>query len=440
MILKNKLIIIFTLSFILLFSSAIITMNKKAPKIDRERMKFQAKEIISQMKFSEIQPSKYYQAEIKSAKLSVSDPENAFQHKIQQLANHYLYKEAVDAKEKMVKQRKYVRGLQTKKYSKTVVDAEYAQNIRMLALAYNMKKNQVGKELEVKIIINWMVTQIKDENNFIDFDIYDPTLIKMITDHQMGLPVNYELPMFDDMTAGELRGLADQLKHMRFIGGKIATGNKETLVELRERNADSIIEHGGKPKPSTHEESKWHSTMEWVKGFIYSHRRLGGIFQTLDGFNLGGPMAEQYNLINEATNKELDLTAAISKSMDEAFKDILPLINRRRSTTIVKADGRDFKLSHRARFVLALNWGNEGNREAVLVGLNSKFNEEFFASDVMKMLSTMSDPEVRALDKVWEAKEPLWPEMSGVEVRLKGVAPSKVEPSPFIINGIEVSY
>jgi len=412
-------------------------LNKKAPKINRERMKNQAKELVYEMQFNEIQPSKFYRAELKAAKLSVSDSDNAYQHKLQQLANHYMYKEAVKVKDQMVKQRKYVRKLQTKKYSKNVVHPSYSSNIRMLANAYNMKQSQ-SKNDSVEKIINWMVTQVNDENNFIDFDVYDPTLIKAIQDTEMGLPISYELPSFDSMTAGEMKGLSDQLKHMRYIGGRLASGNKEALVESRIRSADSIVKNGGKEKPPTHEESVWHKRMEWVKGFIYSHRRIGGIFQTLDGFEVGGPMSEQYEIINKATNKQLELTSNISKAMDEAFKDVLTLINRRRSTTITKGDGKPFKLYNRERFVLALNWGNEGNRKVVIDGLNNTFDDVYTKSDVMKMLSTMSDQEIMALDKIWEAKEPLWPEMSGVEVRLKGIVPSKVEASPFTINGIEV--
>lgn len=413
-------------------------LNRKGQKIDRATLKANAKELISTMKFSEIQPSKYYQAEIKHAKQSVSDKENAEMHKIQQLANHYLYKEAVEVKAKMVKQRKYVRGLQDKTYSKNVVDPSYAQNIRMLATAYNMKQGEAGKRVSVESIINWMVTQVEDENNFIDFDIYDPTLIEIITDRQLGIQVDYELPAFDDMTAGELNGLSDQLKHMRFLGGRLAGETKDVLINERQKAADSIIENGGKPKPTKLEQNKWHRTMESVSKFFYSHRRLGGIFQTLDGFSTKGPMSEQYDLINKATNKELDLTASISKSMDEAFKDVLDVISSRRFTTIVKGDGQKFKLSNRARFVLGLNWGNQGNKDAVLAGLNEKFDDDYTEADIVKMLSTMSDKEILALDKVWKAKEPLWPEMSGVEVRLKGVAPSKIEAMPIVINGIQL--
>lgn len=412
-------------------------LDRKTP-IDRAALKAKAKETIASMKFSEIHPSRYYQAEIKHAKLSVSDKKNAPQHKLQQLANHYLYKEAVTAKERMVKQRKYVRGLQTKKYSKNVVAPRYAQNIRMLSLAYDMKQGDPGKRTSVERIIDWMITQVEDENNFIDFDVYDPTLIEIITDRQLGHPVDYELPAFDDMTSGQLNGLSNQLKHMRFIGGKLAGDTKSILVREREESSKSIDENGGKPIPTKLELSKWHKAMEWGKKMIYSHRRLGGIFQTLDGFELNGVMGKQYTLANRATNKELELTADMSKSMDEAFKGVLDVISSRRFTTIVKGDGQKLRLSNRARFVLGLNWGNKGNKEAVLAGLNEKFDDDYTEADIVKMLSTMSDVEILALDKVWKAKEPLWPEMSGVEVRLKGVAPSKVQPEPFIINGIRL--
>jgi hypothetical protein len=412
-------------------------LNRNAPVYDREILKAKAKETIAEMKFSEIKPSRHYQAEIRYAKLSISDPDNAYQHKLQQLVNHYLYKESVRVRESMVKQRKYIRGLQTKQYSNRVVDPIYSSNIRVLSSAYDMKKG-AQKESDVRSIVNWMVTQINDQNDFIDFDVYDPALIEMVTNYEKGAPIDYTLTRFEDMTAEEMKGVADQLKHMRYLGGRLAQGKKETLNNLRKQAADSIIEQGGKAKPFKHEVTPWQRTAELVKGFFYSHRRLGGIFETLDGFELGKPMAKVYQMINEATNKELELTSGMSESMDSAFKDVLELISRRRTSTITKQDGKPFNLTHRARFVLGLNWGNEGNREAVLLGLNEKSGEEYTEVDILNMLSTMSDPEIRALDQVWDAKEPLWGEMSGVEVRLKGVSPAKIEASPFMLNGIEI--
>ena len=414
-------------------------LGKNKPAIDRVTLKNKAKEMIASMKFKEIQPSKYYQAEIRAAKNAVENPEQAFDYKVQQLANHYLYKEAVDAKERMVKGRKYVRGMQTRVFPKNVVAPEYSSNIRLLANVYNMKQGDAGKVRDIDQLVNWMVTQVEDENNFINFDIYDQNLINIITDKKMSRPVDYEIPTFEDMTFADMTGLVNQLKHMRFIGGKLAEGNKEDIVARRDSMAESIIKNGGATKPVVHEETPWQKRAEFVKGLIYSHRRIGGILETLDGYNPDGPMMEVYQRINESSNTELELTSKTSEMMDDAFKDVLPLISGRKFTTITKADGFPLKLSHRARFTLALNWGNKGNREAVLEGLNNKFNDTYTEADVMKMLSTMSESEILALDKVWQAKEHLWPKMSGVEVRIKGVAPEKVEPAPFTINGIKVN-
>lgn len=417
-------------------------LNRKGPRIDRQRLKDNAKELISEMKFSEIQPSKYYQAEIKSAKMSVSDKENATQHKIQQLANHYLYKEAVKAKEEMVKIRRYVRKLQDKTYSTRVVEQTYAKYIQMLAKSYNMKQGEAGKKDNTLEIVNWMIPQLNDE--FIQFDILDPALLQMIHDHVEKIPNDYELPAFDDMTLGELQGLSDQLKHFRHIGGKLADENKAQLVNERAADSDSIIDNGGKKKPTKMVETKWFKLVEMNKKFIYSHRRIGGIFQTLDGFLTGGRMARYYTEINDASNKELELTADMSESMKEAFDGVMDFIGGiagRRKTTIIKADGKPFELDNRSRFVLGLNWGNEGNKFAVVEGMNAKLSEEhgeFTEADIMKMLSGMSETEIRGLDKVWKAKEPLWPELSAVEMRLKGVSPPKVELTPLVINGIQL--
>lgn len=422
-----------------LLLSELRALKPKATRIDTSYLKAQAKKLISTMKYNEIKPSKYYRAEIKAAKKAVEDPDNAYQYKVQQLANHYMYKEAVIVRDQMIKQRRYVRKLQTQQYPANTVDPMYAQNIRMLARAYNMKQGAARRENDTENIVTWMITQIEDENNFINFDIYDPALIQMIQARQMGLPVDYTLPEFADLTAAELKGLYNQLRHMRFVGGKSSVSQKKEMDVSRGTAALSIRKQARKQIPATHDVSLSERRKDTFLELGYSHRRIGGIFETLDGFEEGLPMADENERIAKASDKALDLTNDIAKAMDEAFKGVLKLINRRKTTTIIKDDGMEFTLNHRARFVLGLNWGNEGNKKAVLDGLNNKFLTQFTERDIVRMLSTMSNAELEALNKVWAAKEPLWPEMSGVEVRLKGVAPPKVEAVPFEINDVKLT-
>jgi len=416
-------------------------LSRKKSPINREYLKAEAKKLIGSMKYKEIKPNKFYHAEIRAAKKAVTstDDQEILTAKTQQIANHYLYREAVTARDQMNKQRKQVKGFETREYTPKSVDPSYAQNIRMLAKSYNMRQGDARKSLDVERVVSWMITQMDDPNNYVDLSIFDPNIIEMIVARQDGKPVDYVLPEFNDLTANELKGLTDQLRHMRFVGGKLSDTAKNELMVKRQEAAESIDKFAKKKIAPRHEVTTTERIKDSFLEFGYSHRRIGGIFETLDGFKEDGPMAQEYEKITDASNKELELTDLMADSMNAAFKGVTKQINKFKKETITKADGVDFTLSHRARFTLALNWGNQGNRDAVLEGLNAKFPDAYTANDITTMLSTMSRPELEALNKIWAAKDALWPEMSKVEVNRKGVAPAKVEALPFTVNDVKLT-
>ena len=410
--------------------------------INREYLKAQAKTMIGSMTYAEIKPSKFYRAELRATQKAVTatSEQEAYEAKIQQIANHYLYRESVLTHEAMERQRKYVNRAQTKTYSKGQMDQSYALNRMMLAKSYNMRQGEPQRNLNVQNIVAWMATQITTPNGYADLDILDPHIMKMVADFINGKPVDYTLPTFKDLTAKELRGLYDQLRHMRFIGGRLSDEARAKLGASRQTFADSIKENTNKEIEITLEEKGTMArSFDAFKELVFSHRRLGGIMETLDGFESGGPGEAQYRKMTDATNKELELTDRIAEELDDSFKPVLKSINKRHKTTITRQDGGKFTLSHRQRFVLALNWGNQSNKDTVLQGLNENLRGEYTEADVIKMLSGMTNTELEAVNKVWAVNESLWPEMSSVEMRVKGVSTTKIQPLPFVINGVRMT-
>jgi hypothetical protein len=414
-------------------------LNKKT-LIDRDYLESEARRMIAGMKYSEIKPDKYFKAEIRAAKKAVAAKTDAdkFEAKAQQIANHYLYRRAMEVKDQMESQRKYVRGIQTRSYNPKDVHPSHIANLKLLAKSYEMRKDDPQRPRNYESILDWMITQMNDENHYVQLEVVDVNLAKAMVDREAGKPVSYTFPGFDDMTAEELTGLYDQLKHLRFVGGKMSENAGTEMMISRINSAASITNNAQKIIPPQHERSALASVADSVVKFGFSHLRIRSIFNTLDGYESKGAMDKEYQLITNAFNKELALTDQLAKSMDAAFKPVFKIINRRKQTTITKQDGRDWTLTNRARFVLGLNWGNEGNRQALLEGLNNKFQDNYTEADVMKMLGSMSREELQALNDVWDAKEALWPELSGAQVRIKGVAPPKIQATPFEVNGVKL--
>jgi len=412
-------------------------LDKKS-KINRTYLKDEAARMIASMKFGEIRPNKYYRNEIKAAQDAVTakSADEKLHAKTRQLANHYLYKEALATKEKIEKHRKYIKNVQSFDYGSTV-EASYVANMKMLSESYDMRKNP-DQPRNVESLINWMITQTEDINNFVSLEILDVNLATMLSRRDNGETVNYTLPTWEEMTAAEIKSVHDMLKHMRFVGGQLSDTAKVRMGEERQSAADSVKANARETIVAKHVEKKTDRIKDGVKRFLHSHRRLAGLFFRLDGFEYDGELAKQYDKVVDAGNVELELTGVMTKDMDNAFKKVYKKISRRNEATVTKSDGENWTLTHRARFVLALNWGNDGNREAVLEGLNNKFEDEYTAEDVMAMMSTMGKDELNAVNAVWIAKEQLWPKMSAVSVRMTGVTPAKVVPSSFKVNGVHM--
>jgi len=407
-------------------------------KINREYLKAEAKRLMQTMKFGEIRPDKYYRAEIKAAQDAVTAETEAdmLSAKIRQISNHYLYREAVKVRDQIDKHRKYINSVKKRQYKAREVDPDYVANMKLLANAYDMRKNP-QQPVDVQALLGWMNDQIIDENNFVKVEYIDTNLAAMILQRSMGQPVTYKLPGWKDMTAEQIKSVHDQLKHLRFVGGKASELSRRDLQADRQAAADHVAANKDRRKPK-HYETKWSKLGDKVQKFFLSHRRLGGLMDILDGFRHDGPLQAEYEKITDASNTELDMKIEMSKKIDEAFKTIHHIINHRKKATVTKADGQTWTLSYRARFALMLNWGNTGNRTATLEGLNAKFTDEYTEADVEQMLSTMSVAELEAVNQIWTAKESLWPAMSGVSVRMSGVTPPKVEATPFMINGVHM--
>jgi hypothetical protein len=83
---------------------------------------------------------------------------------------------------------------------------------------------------------------------------------------------------------------------------------------------------------------------------------------------------------------------------------------------------------------MALNWGNEGNREA----MRNQDQMPLLDEDVIKALETLTAEELGLVNRIWEYVDKFYPEMAKLEQEATGVAPRKVEADPFVINGVQM--
>lgn len=418
----------------------------KPDRINREELKAKAKELIGTMKNSEIKPNKFYRAAMKAAERAgkAQSEEEQIQAKIQQLANHYLYKEALTAKEKLDRQSSYVKKMQTKKWRTTEVGGDYRRIIGLVSNMYDAKKEPMD---DVMSALSWFNTQVENEAG-VYANVLDHNLLAVLEQQVLARekgeqfnPSGYQFPKLADLTVDEMQGLYEQLKHLRWIGGKLAEGQNAIDALERAKFAESIAKNGGKDfKDDKGIPDKYQSDKRDFRHFLYKNISLLNMVRKLDNdFKNDNGMAFEkiFMDIQSANSKKIALHTEIYNLMKDELKDIYKLGLDRKKVDYPLENGGTIPLGSEHRFMLAMYWGTESSREAIIKGFENTYG--LTENDVMNILRTMSPDELATVNKMWKINEHFWPRLRETVIAHEGVAPVKLEPTPFEINGVQMT-
>jgi hypothetical protein len=420
-----------------LLAMEIKALSKRKPAINREYLKAQAAMMIGQKSYSQVKPDRYYRAMVKAAKESVK-AEDPLQFKIQELTNHYLYKESLQVREQMKKNRRFIRGRQRAEYDTKKVDAEYVQQIKMLSEMYEMrdKPKQLAR---LNDILNFYTAQIAElGGELTDLSLLDPNLVRAIeyrTAHGMSLQ-GFNLIQFDDMNSQDLQGVVDMLRHLRYIGGQISEMNGEEAIKLRMQMAEEIRKNGGKDHPVQRGKQRTgESAKRSWNHMVNTMPSLANMIRKLDGDKDGGIMfSEIYTMISDANDRKLELNKQFYDEFQELMGDTSRVgLSRRDAQTFVLESGEQVEFTSEERFMVALYWGTESSRESVKEawGMSDQ--------DVIEILSTLSLDQLKLANATWAMNESQWPDLRDAAIDMVGFAPPKLEPLPFVVNGVQLT-
>lgn len=82
------------------------------------------------------------------------------------------------------------------------------------------------------------------------------------------------------------------------------------------------------------------------------------------------------------------------------------------------------------RLAIALNWGNEDNRAALIEDKQRRWSE----GDYRAILATLTERDWAFVQDTWDYLDRFWPEIAALEKTRKGIAPPKVEASAFRVQ------
>lgn len=366
------------------------------------------------------------------AAVNKKDFMSAAHHKQKELLNVELYRRAMEMKDEVSKIVDYMNGFSKSTVREKLARAgdQYLEQIDAILERFDFRRSVTGPQAKRRLsLVEWVEARVK-----------------------AGLPVNvpkevlneaYRKP-YKDMTLDEMQAISDTAKHIQHMS---ALKNK-LMAAMRKRELNAVIDlltetaminarHSGKVDPETR--LPQNAIGDTLGGFLAAHRKMSSIVREIDGFVDGGAWWESVMWpINQAAAEEAYMHEQANERLRAIFGRFMTMTERVKDAAMVASFGKigegiyarkyikeiDASLSHMGRLMVALNWGNEDNRQRVMDGY------QWTQSQVDAILDGLGEDDWRFVQVVWDFLEEYWPKIEGLSKRVDGIAPKHVQASP----------
>jgi len=383
-----------------------------------------AERIIAAKKIDDaIKPSRFYYAEVRSSRefgraLARKDYVAAADAKRKQLLNHYLYRLSRDADSEVQKILKRFAKLQKPPVKGRVkIDEDYHNKIREILAAYGFGARMSARrelKLELEAIAQWMQAKEADDSA------------------ELTIPLEIEEARnkthFRDMTLNEFRALRDMVYNIETQGRRkleyTLNGQQRAFEEVKQEllaaaeESGPIVPRALNPSPLGQFRDK----------FFAMQTKAREYFRRLDSGNMQGKF---HDAIISDIDKGIDRLNVRLKDAADKFRNLLEASYSREELAKManhkfQIDGLGDGFTHENLLMMALNWGNEENRRALLHGDGW---DHAVVDRILKERLTAKDWQF--VQGVWDWFNSYWPEASALERRRRGFTPPKVEALPF---------
>lgn len=381
-----------------------------------------AQAMVARSKVRDVKPSTYASAEARAAKAAekasrAGDLTLAAAEKRNQLVNTYAAKAAYDALEEVDSGLRYLRKFE-REGSRKGLDVEYLDQIDTLLERFDLRKGQSLRAIDKRTTLaQWVAAQEQ------------AGLEPKIPDYIMA---EANRTSYKNLTVEEFRGMVDTVKQIEHLGRL----KKKLLTAKDQRELDAIVSDitarieqaaDGRVVDNEVRDTVGSKLSYFGRWFSATHRKAASVARELDGLVDGGPMWEYFTrTMNEAGDREATMRADASKRLHELAKPIL-------TGESMGGKGRFFPSLNRSlnrgeRLAIALNWGNESNRQRLLGG------KGWTAAQMQPVLNSLTSTEWAFVQGVWDFFESYRPEIAAKERRVYGKEPDWIEPAPFEIT------
>lgn len=385
-----------------------------------------AQGLIGQKSLNDIQPYQYVVAGRKASNealkaMKKKDYEGAAFSKRKEILNHYLFLEALKAKEDGRKIQNFAARFSKKKKREQLgkAGADYLDQVDSILERYEFKPVSKKKLERRKSLANFIAERTQDnEVLFISDYLRDETK-----------RINFrEVPM------DELRSVRDGIKNIDHLARlkttlMTAQGRRDFAEIVDEMTSAALLNEGYKNTTlqelnDKHRSLKDKGAAAWRK-FDAAHIKIEQLVSWLDGGKIDGPWAKYFfDLAARAQTKEYDLHREVSLKM-RRLVDGMPKEFTDHLMDKTKAQLPNVGVLTRYDLIsIALNTGNASNYKKLLQGRGWTHEQ------VTKALDELTKDEWKFIDETWQITESLWPEIVALQKRTSGLAPKKIEAAP----------
>lgn len=398
-----------------------LEMEAGIPPLDA--FKAWAAQTIGAKPLRSILPGVYARAEQKAGKAafeaaSKGDFQKAGKEKQTQLLNHYLYLEAVQAKEDSENIYDYARRLEKPATQARIGKAgeNYLEQINAILERYEFKKQTLETLGKRQSLLEWI--QQQEELGL------EPSIPEEMLDELRRK--NYK-----ELTIDELRAVRDALKNIEHLSremNKIRIDNEEIELDLAIGELSASVAANFDPKriPIDKETRSWLEKQgEKLSRLDASLIKAEQLVEWMDGGAIDGPWARMiFRPIAAAEAKENALTLSFTAKL----ADLVEAYGKEKRASLMEKvfiGSIGESITRQAAIAAALNTGNESNRTKLLEGYGWQ------EGTLDEILDHLDADDWTFVQLTWDTIEELWPEIAALEKRLTGLAPEKVVPREF---------
>jgi hypothetical protein len=402
---------------------------QKVKRLEAAMVRDVAKQLLASEKVGfATQTGRFARLERRAAKLARSayergDAKKAAEYKRQEVLNHAMFIESVKLKEGVAKTAARIkRGIQKTKG----ISPEVKTLLQGLGIQYGILPYK-GERDPVRAFEMWNQDLVAKGGKIPTIEGWVDEMRKLGISAPLDPFLNNAAAVsYKDITVGQFRALEEGVRILRRVDRGLHTvtwidGSTITMEDAIERLQAHVAGRGGKaPDPLTYDPN---AVTLAARNFFAEHTKTSTIIQALDNWEAGGLF---YQLIyRPIMDADSDLSARWATEAPKIKALFEPIRRQLRKKVVVLGKARP-----RAQLVaVALNIGNQGNRERLMAGLG--INE----AQLQQLLDPLTTEEMDFVQAVWDYIDTFREEAFAVERRLTGREPKRVDPVPFTFKG-----